>query len=91
MAKRYSPKLKFQVVMEVISDGKSPSEVGRAYDIHPNTIRNWIRKFKDNGSEVFSQDGEMNELEKKIAELERLLGQKEREIALLKNFLGSVD
>jgi transposase len=91
MAKRHSPKFKFQVVMEVISEDRSIVEVGRTYKIHPNTIQNWIRRFKDNGSKVFSQDGETNELEKKVAQLERLLGQKEREIALLKNFLGSVD
>lgn len=91
MAKRHSPKFKFQVVMEVISEDRSIVEVGRTYKIHPNTIQNWIRRFKDNGSKVFSEDGETNELEKKVAQLERLLGQKEREIALLKNFLGSVD
>ena len=91
MAKRHSPKFKFQVVMEVISEGRSIVEVGRSYKIHPNTIQNWIRRFRDNGSKVFSQDGESNEMEKKVAQLERLLGQKEREIALLKNFLGSVD
>jgi transposase len=91
MVKRHSPKFKFQVVMEVLSGGKSIVEVGRSYKIHPNTIQNWIKRFKDNGSEIFSKDGESNELEKKVAQLERLLGQKEREIALLKNFLGSVN
>lgn len=91
MSKRHSPKFKFQVVMEVLSKDKSIVEVGRSYKIHPNTIQNWIKRFKRNGSEVFSKDGESNELEKKVAQLERLLGQKEREIALLKNFLGSVD
>lgn len=91
MPKRHSPKFKFQVVMEVMSEGKSIVEVGRSYKVHPNTIQNWIKRFKNNGSEVFSQDGEINELEEKIAQLERLLGQKEREMALLKNFLGSVN
>jgi hypothetical protein len=32
--------------------------------------------------------GELKEKEKKIAKLERMVGQKEVEIALLKNFLG---
>jgi len=91
MSQRHSPKFKFQVVMEVLSEGKSIVEVGRSYKIHPNSIQNWIKRFKSNGSEIFSKDGESNELEKKVAQLERLLGQKEREIALLKNFLGSVD
>lgn len=88
MPKSYSPKLKFQVVWEVISENRNPAQVARSYDVHPNTVRSWINKFKENGTEVFNQDGEVKQLEKKIAELEQLLGKKEREIAILKNFLG---
>jgi transposase len=90
MPKRYSPRLKFQVVMEVISEKKDSSQIARSYDVHPNTIRNWVERFRENGSEIFSKDGEVKDLEREIAELERLLGQKEREIAILKNFLGRV-
>ncbi len=46
-------------------------------------------KFKENGSEVFAKNGEVKKLEEKIRELEQLVGQKEREIAVLKNFLGN--
>lgn len=75
--------------MEVISESKSASQVARAYHVHPNTVRNWVDKFKENGSEVFTKNGEINQLEQNIRELEQLLGQKEREIAILKNFLGN--
>lgn len=88
MAKRYSPKLKFQVVMELLSSDKSPAQLARAYDVHPNTIRNWEKKFEEKGPEIFSGDREVAKYEKKISELEQLLGKKEVEIALLKNFLG---
>jgi hypothetical protein len=37
---------------------------------------------------LFAQNGTVAEYERRIADLERLLGQKEVEIALLKNFLG---
>lgn len=76
--------------MEVISEDRDPSQIARSYDIHPNTIRNWVERFRENGSEIFSKDGEVKDLEREIAELERLLGQKEREIAILKSFLGRV-
>jgi transposase-like protein len=89
MPKSYSPNLKFQVVWEVISEDKSAAKVARAYDIHPNTVRNWVKKFKENGSEVFAKNGEVKKLEERIRELEQLVGQKEREIAVLKNFLGN--
>ena len=45
-AKRYSPKLKFQVVTELLQSGKSTSQVARAYDVHRNTVRNWEEVFQ---------------------------------------------
>ena len=47
----------------------------------------WKRHFLEHGAEVFGGKEEVKAYEKKIAELERMLGQKEVEIALLKNFL----
>lgn len=88
MAKRYSPKLKFQVVLEVLSGEKSVAQVAKAYGVHPNSVNKWKQDFLDKGPEVFAQDGVVAEYEQRIAELERLLGKKEVEIALLKNFLG---
>jgi len=88
MPKRYSPKLKFQVVLEVLSGEKSVAQVSKAYGIHPNSVNKWKRDLLDKGPEIFSQDGVVAEYEQRIAQLERLLGKKEVEIALLKNFLG---
>jgi len=88
VAKRYSPKFKFQVVLEVLTGDKTPGQVAKAYDVHPNTINNWKQTVLDKGPELFAKDGTVAEYEKKIADMERLLGQKEVEIALLKNFLG---
>lgn len=91
MPKKYKPSVKFKIVLEAIKTDKAVAEVARNFDVHPNTVRNWIEKFEENGQEVFSEDSEVKELEEKVAELERLVGQKEREIAILKNFLGNLD
>ena len=88
MTKRYSPKLKFQVVLELLQGDKTPAQVAKAYTVHPNTVNNWKRTFLDNGSEIFAKNGTIAEYEKRLADLEQLLGKKEGEIALLKNFLG---
>ena len=42
----------------------------------------------EKGPELFARDDTVAEYERRIAELEQLLGKKEVEIALLKNFLG---
>ena len=88
MAKRYSPKLKFQIVLEVLKGDRSVGQVAKAYDVHPNSVHKWKNDFLENGPEVFDQAGVVAEYERRIADLEQLLGKKEVEIALLKNFLG---
>ena len=88
MPKRYTAKLKFQVVMELLQGDKTPGQVAKAYGIHPNTAYKWKEQFLENGAEVFSQEGTIGEYERHIGDLEQLLGKKEVEIALLKNFLG---
>lgn len=88
MAKRYPAKLKFQVVLELLQGHKSPGQVAKAYGIHPNTANKWKQQFLEKGAELFSQESTVAEYERRMAELEQLLGKKEVEIALLKNFLG---
>ncbi len=88
MPKRYRPKLKFQVIKELLSSDKSIGELSRSYGIHPNTIHKWEDIFNKKGQEIFEKDGDIVEYERRISELEQLLGKKEVEIALLKNFLN---
>ncbi len=88
MAKRYSPKLKFQVVLELLKGDKTPTQVGRTYNVHPNSAGLWKRALLEKGPEIFSKDSVVADYERRIAELEQLVGKKEVEIALLKNFLG---
>ena len=86
--KRYSPKLKFQVVLEVLTGEKTPGQIAKQYGIHPNSVGLWKKQFLERGAELFAHDDSVQEYERRLADLEQLLGKKEVEIALLKNFLG---
>jgi transposase len=86
--KRYSPNFKFQVVMEAMGGEKTPGQIAKQYGVHPITVGIWKKAFLERGPELFSEDDTVKEYERRIAELEQLLGKKEVEIALLKNFLG---
>jgi transposase len=86
--KQYSPKLKFQIVLEALSGEKTPGQIAKQYGVHPNSVELWKKAFLEQGPELFSKDSTVKEYERRIAELEQLLGKKEVEIALLKNFLG---
>lgn len=86
--KQISAKLKFQVVLEMLTGEKSPGQIAKQYGIHPNSVGVWKKQFLERGPEVFAQDDTVQQYERRLAELEQLLGKKEVEIALLKNFLG---
>lgn len=86
--KRYTPRFKFQVVMEALSGQKAVGQIARSYGVHPITLAHWKRDLIEKGPEIFSQQTTIQEYERRIEELERLIGHKEVEIALLKNFLA---
>jgi transposase-like protein len=86
--KRYSPKLKFQVVLEALTGEKTPGQIAKQYGIHPNSVGLWKKQFLERGAEIFTEDDSVQEYERRLADLEQLLGKKEVEIAWLKNFLG---
>jgi transposase-like protein len=88
LPKRYSAKLKFQVVLEALSGRKTPGQIAKMYGVHPNSVGLWKKVLLEHGSEVFERESRSDTREKRIADLEQLLGKKEVEIALLKNFLG---
>lgn len=85
--KRYTLRFKFQVVMETIRSSKTIGQIAKAYGVHPITIHKWKKDFMEKGPEIFGQKTTIHEFEKKIRDLEQLIGHKEVEIALLKNFL----
>ena len=86
---RYGPAFKLKVVLEALrAEGRGvEAEVARAYGIHPVTLSNWKRQFLQRGPEVFGGKEEVRVCEKRVADLERVVGKKEVEIALLTNFL----
>jgi transposase len=85
--KRYSQELKFRIVLEMINGKKPVAEIARAFNIHPITLHQWKREFMEKGPEIFGGSSQFKNYEKRIRDLERLIGQKEVELALLKNFL----
>jgi len=87
-ANKYHPSFKFRVVLESFVRG-NVAEVARKYEVNANQLSVWRRRFLDKGSLVF-QSGKANrekQLEKKMNQLENLIGKKEIEINLLKKYL----
>jgi len=87
--KRYTARFKAQVAIEAIREERSISEIASEHGIHPEMVRRWKRQFLENSPKVFSQDGdEEKELQKKIDELYRQIGQLKVERDFLSRKLG---
>lgn len=84
--KSYSPKVKFHAVLDALRSDATDAEVARQHGIHPVTLSGWKRYMLEHGHEVFSSRESDRAYERKIEQLERMLGQKEVELALMRNF-----
>ena len=86
--RKFSAKLKFQIVLEALRGERPVAEIARQYQINPNLIGRWKNDFLENGHALFESASAENSNEKKIEQLEKLIGKQTIEIELLKNFLG---
>ena len=84
--KTYSAQFKFTVVLEALKAEKAEGEIARGYGVHPVTLSRWKKQFLEHGAEVFGGSEEVKAYEQRISQLERMLAQKEVELALLRNF-----
>jgi len=71
MEKRvYTAQYKTQVVLEVLKEEKSLSEIASERNINPNVIRNWRKEFLEKAPQVFEENKRESELRKKEKEME---------------------
>lgn len=84
---KYTPKFKFDRVVESIKTGQV-SEIARQYGFAANLLSKWRSEFLEKGHTVFvdKPDQDTVRLQKKVNQLEHLVGKKEVELNLIKNF-----
>lgn len=80
----FTSEFKARVVVEVISGAKSAAEICREHNIKPQLLSIWKAQFLQNAPSVFNSGRSRDEEQERIAELERLLGQKTLELAVAK-------
>lgn len=79
--RRYTPKQKATIVLEVLREEKSISQIASEYGVHPNLIYKWKKEGLENFHEVFedhkeekrdTQERHQKEKENLYAEIGRL-------------------
>src|SRR5215475_12247765 len=88
--RRYTAEQKMAVVQEAAQPGMTISYVARRHGIAPSLIFGWRRRMKEGGKEAIRADdevvakAELIALQKRVKELERVLGKKTLENEILK-------
>lgn len=83
-----------QAVHQVLNENKPVRVIAEELGYNPDTIYNWLHRFKDKGEEglkdsaksIKSQDQRSQDDAKRIKELEKKLKEKEEENEILKKF-----
>jgi len=85
--KQYTSEFKFKLVQESLKNDNMTA-VARKYGMNFGLLAKWKNHFMEHGKQVFETniDKEKEDQRKKIAKLEQLIGKKEIELNLIKNF-----
>lgn len=84
---KFTPKFKFDRVIESLKKD-SVNEVARQYGFGANLLSKWRSEFLSGGQVFFeTKPGqEVDRLKKQVNHLEQMVGKKEVELNLIKNF-----
>ncbi|GMB10139.1 transposase [Thermolongibacillus altinsuensis] len=88
--RKHSKEFKLQVVKEALEVGNK-ALVARKYELSPNLVQRWVKAYEEGqlGQEIVSSpsSAEIKRLEEENEQLKKLLGEKDLEIAILRDLI----
>lgn len=89
MRKILNPYQKAKIAIAAMKNDKTFAEIAAAEQVHPSQISEWKKILEKEAHALFGPGGKSKE-EQRIAELERMIGQREAEIEWLKKISRSL-
>ena len=87
----FSSGFKFQVVMEVLTGAKRPSEICREHQIAEPVLYRWRKEFFEKGPQIFDRTRHAKQDDGRVAELERVIGRLALELSAAKKVSDWLD
>ena len=84
MGKRYSEEYKINAVKRCTENNLPASHVARELGINENTMRHWLRMYKENPSEPFVGSGNLHKEDQDLRDLKKRIRDLEEENEILK-------
>jgi transposase len=93
--RNFKPEQKAKIILEVLREEKSLSEIAAEYEIHPNLLSRWKTEFIQNAGRAFGKETDevdkvRQSYEKEKDELLRQIGQLSYEVTWLKKKSGRI-
>ena len=88
MRKLLNPYQKAKIALAALKNDKTFSELAMEHQVHPTQIEVWKQVLEKSAHTIFAPESKSKE-SVKIAELERMIGQREAEIEWLKKISRS--
>ena len=90
--RRYTKEEKLQIVKESMDEHIRNEDIGKRYDVHPNTISRWRRELikYENGAFPGNGKAKLTAEEKEIEELKKKLRESELANEILKKAMGII-
>jgi transposase len=80
----FSPEFKAEVVLALLRGEQSHAELCRQHQLSPNLLTLWKQTFLDRLAVVFQTDERRDREDRRIADLEQLVGRQALELEVLK-------
>lgn len=90
--RKFTAEFKAQVVLDILSNGKSLGQASREYGIKDSVLSRWKQEFLDRAPKLFDPETVNDHRDERIAELERMVGRLTMELDMAKKvsrFLSS--
>lgn len=85
----FTPEFKVRVVLEMISGQKTLMEASREYGIKDSVISRWKTELLERAPNLFTENTQTEyDSQKRIAELERMVGRLTMELEMAKKVCG---
>jgi transposase-like protein len=87
--RKYTPEFKVRVALELISGQKTLMEASREYHIKDTVISRWKMELLERAPSLFTENTQNEHgTQKRIAELERMVGRLTMELEMAKKVYG---
>ena len=84
MGKRYSEEFKLNAVKRCIEQNQTAAQTARELGVNENTMRQWVKTYKQDESEPFVGSGNLRTEERELKELKKRIRDLKEENEILK-------